>query len=59
MYIKFRTTFKYTQHRKIWKPDNLKFGSNKSKRTNRKAKIGYGHLRLREESLSFINNYII
>jgi hypothetical protein len=35
------------------------FQSKKKKRTNRIIKICYGHLFMRQENLSFINNYII
>jgi hypothetical protein len=50
----------YVKIRKFWKENNLKgFGASKPKGLNRIAKIGYGHLCLREENLSFNNNLII
>jgi hypothetical protein len=45
---------------KDWKAKYFKdLGAIKPKGINRIAKIGYGHIFLREENLSFINNYII
>jgi hypothetical protein len=45
---------------KDWKAKYLKvLGAIKPKGLNRLAKISYGHLYLREENVSFINNYII
>ena len=45
---------------KAWKAKYLKIlGAIKPKTLYRIAKIGYGHLCLREENLSFINNYTI
>jgi hypothetical protein len=37
---------------------NEVLGAIKPKGLNRIAKIGYGHLCLKQENLSFINNYI-
>ena len=53
--------YQYGQARKIGKPNNLKFlGVIKPKEgLNRVANISKGHLCLREENLSFINNHII
>jgi hypothetical protein len=52
------TFIKYPQYRNIGKPNYLTvFGRNKPKSLNRIANIGYGHLCLREENLSFNNNY--
>ena len=50
----------YVQSRKLGTANNLKgFGSSKPKGLNRIAKIGYGHLCLREENIRFNNNLII
>ena len=48
------------QNQKIGKPNNLKvLGARHPKDLNRIAKIGYGHLCMREKNLSFDNNYTI
>jgi hypothetical protein len=41
------------------KPNNLVLGAIKPKGLNRRAVICQGHICLREENLSLINNYII
>jgi nitric oxide synthase oxygenase domain/subunit len=50
--IKFGNAFiRYAQYQNIGKPNNLKVSEvNKPKCRNRRAKIGYGHLCLREEN---------
>jgi len=44
---------------KASKPKGQNLGVSKSKSLNRIAKICYGYLYLREENLSFDNNYMI
>ena len=54
------TFIRYAQNRQIGKPKKKKkLGARKPKGLNRTAKISKGHLCLREENLSFINNCII
>ena len=53
------TFIRYAQGRKIGKQNNFKsFGSKITKWANRIAKVRKGHLWLREENLSFNNNYL-
>jgi len=53
-------TIRYPHSQKIGKPNNLNvLVARKAKGINKKTKIGYGHLCLKEKIRGFNNNYII